>query len=113
MANSLGEQLDAIFAAFEQKTDWRLSLPAKVIIQQGIISIGMDTLGMGDYAQPNARGPAIQVALSKLPTFLDDLKAEAEKRPNAENDSRIIGGIFVLQHAKSWKTLFGCACWPI
>jgi hypothetical protein len=52
----------------------------------------------------------MELAVSKLPAFLDILEKEAEKQPH---DEKVIGGIFVLQHAKAWKQLFGCSCWPI
>jgi hypothetical protein len=114
-SSSVGEKLEKAFSDFETTSGWRLSLPAKVIIQQGFISIHMDTLGMGTYADadPAKRAQAAQAALSKLPAFLDILKTEAEKQPDSEKNSMMIGGIFVLQHAKSWKALFGCPCWPI
>jgi hypothetical protein len=110
--SSIGEQLDLAFSTFEQETDWRLSLPAKVIIQQGFISIEMDRLGMGAYAPASDRALAVRTAMQKLPSFLDALKKEAENRPDDEKASKNIGGIFVLQHAKSWRDLFGCPCWP-
>ena len=87
-------------------------MPVKVIIQQGFLSIEMDTLGMGEYADPTHRPAAIQTALGKLKAFLDALELEAAKRPDTEKKSNVIGGVFVLQHAKLWKALFNCPCWP-
>ncbi|QQO23833.1 hypothetical protein JJB98_30130 [Bradyrhizobium diazoefficiens] len=112
-SKNIGEQLDPIFVNFEKQSQWRLSLPAKVIIQQGFISIEMDDLGMGEYAGGRNRDQAIVDALSELPNFLKYLEAMASNRPNTEQSSKIIGGIFVLQHAKKWKDLFKCPCWPV
>lgn len=111
--NNIGEKLDTIVSDFEGLSNWRLSLPAKVIIQQAFISIEMDDLGMGDHAGTTDRENAITVALSELPNFLNYLKAEAGKRPEIEKSPKIIGGIFVLQHAKQWKVLLSCPCWPV
>jgi hypothetical protein len=110
---SVGEQLDTTFISFEEQSEWRLSLPAKVIIQQAFISIEMDNLGMGEYAGQSNRDQPVKDALSKLSNFLDHLEKEAVKRPYAEKSAKVIGGIFVLQHAKVWKTLFNCPCWPV
>jgi hypothetical protein len=101
MAMSVGEQLDTAFIKFEGQSEWRLSLPAKVIIQQAVISIEMDNLGMGEYAGEPDRGNAVKIALSKLPDFLDLLKREAAKRPDTERGSKIIGG-----GRLSWRTPF-------
>jgi hypothetical protein len=112
MAKSVGEQLDATFKAFEEQSEWRLSLPAKVIIQQAFISIEMDQLGMGEYAGKPDRDKVVQAAFSNLSKFLDHLKKEALNRPDDEKSPEVIGGIFVLQHIKEWKTYFSCPCWP-
>jgi hypothetical protein len=47
--------LDMTFSDFEKRSGWSLSLPAKVIIQQGFISIRVDTLGMDNYLDPARR----------------------------------------------------------
>jgi hypothetical protein len=103
-------ELDRTFSDFEKRSGWSLSLPAKVIIQQGFISLRVDTLGLDNYPDPAHRDQAIRTAASKLPEFLDTLKAEAEKR---KHDEKVIGGVFVLQYAKVWENLVDCSCWPI
>ncbi|MEA3146115.1 MAG: hypothetical protein QOI53_1587 [Verrucomicrobiota bacterium] len=110
---NIGEQIDETFRKFEATSDWRLSLPAKVIIQQGFLSMGRDTLGMGDYGQSSKRGELFQVGLANLTAFLLELEAEASKRPEAEKRSKEIGGVFVLQNAKRWQKIFQCKCWPV
>jgi hypothetical protein len=108
---SLGEQLDHLFAEFEHNERWHLSLPAKVIIQQTLISVSRDTLGMGDYGRNHPE--AVRRAFETLPQFLKTLREKAEAEPSHTIASREIGGIFVLQHMKSWAGAFGCLCWPI
>jgi hypothetical protein len=109
--------LDDQLRMFEASGEWRLSLPAKVTIQQGFISLTVDTLGMGEITQPAQRDAAVGKALETLPGFLrhlvniaKPLAEDAEKR-NLPN-TRMIGGILVLQHLKTWASMFGCSCWP-
>jgi hypothetical protein len=107
---------DQIFLEFEASSGWHLSVPAKHIIYLGFLSIEIDTLGVGTIASLDSRRTAFGKAVKLLPKFLWLLKSNAEKqKPNEHHhfSSKEIGGIFVLQHADAWRTLFGCSCWPI
>jgi hypothetical protein len=105
------QQLEDTFRNFEEKGGWRLSLPAKVVIQQGLISLTTDTLGMGDIATVEARYAAVQKALETLPDFLEHLARKASERQ--ESNTNVIGAIFVLQHVEVWAVqMFKCSCWP-
>jgi hypothetical protein len=104
------QPLEDKFREFEAKRGWRLSLPAKVVIHQGLISLYTDALGMGEITSQEARSHAFQKALDTLPNFLIDLTHKAEKH-QASKDKEI-GAIFVLQHVKVWAQMFGCSCWP-
>jgi hypothetical protein len=104
---------------FEASSEWRVSLPAQVVIQQTFLSLGTDIIGMGELTNPPGRRFAIDKALETLPSFLNylaetaaPLAAEAAKREGVEQETRNIGAIFVLQHVHTWATMFGCPCWP-
>jgi hypothetical protein len=73
------QPLEDKFREFEAKGGWRLSLPAKVVIQQGLVSLYTDTLGMGEITSQEARGGAFQKALDTLPEFLLDLTKKADE----------------------------------
>ena len=110
-------EIEEIFRTFEAKGEWRISLPAKVIIQQGFISLFVDTLGMGEIVEPRQRVRAIGKALDTLPTFLDHLVQVAQPLRAKGNENKLpntnlIGGILVLQYIKVWANQFGCTCWP-
>jgi hypothetical protein len=106
--------LGQIFVEFETSSGWHLSVPAKHIIYLGFLSIEIDTLGVGTYTSPDGRRTAFEKAIKLLPKFLRLLKSNAEKQKLHDPfNSKEIGGIFVLQHADAWRTLFGCSCWPI
>ena len=104
--------LEQIFQNFEKNSGWRLSPQAKIILQEGYEAVGVDTLGLGDYAEPHLRPDALKKVMGSLPKFLDILKSKAEKRPD-EIKEKVIGGVFVLQNTDAWKLLFGCTCWPV
>jgi len=107
------QQLEDKFREFEARGKWQLSLPAKVVIQQGLVSLTMDTLGMGEIVNMKDRVGVVQKALETLPAFLQHLAEVAEKASEASSNSKVIGAIFVLQHVDVWATkLFGCTCWP-
>ena len=101
---------------FETNREWRLSLPAQVVIQQTFLSIGADIIGMGEFANLPGRRFAMNKALETLPLFLDHLAeaaaAEVAKREGTGQETRSIGAIFVLQYVNIWATMFGCGCWP-
>jgi hypothetical protein len=105
---------------FEAHSEWRLSLPAQVVIQQTFVSLATDIIGMGDLINPPGRRFSVDKALETLPSFLNylaetaaPLAAEAAKREGVEQEeTRNIGAIFVLQHVDTWATMFGCGCWP-
>ena len=115
--SEFAQLLDDQLRMFEASGEWRLSLPAKVTIQQGFISLTVDTLGMGEITQRAQRDAAAGKALETLPGFLRHLVnvakplAEDAERRNLPN-TRMIGGILVLQHLKTWASMFGCSCWP-
>src|SRR6266446_8826690 len=86
--------LEQIFQNFEKNSGWRLSPQAKIILQEGYEAVGVDTLGLGDYAEPHLRPDALKKVMGSLPKFLDILKSKAEKRPD-EIKEKVIGGVFV------------------
>jgi hypothetical protein len=86
---------------FEAHTEWRLSESAQVVIEQTILSLRTDIIGMGDLTTPSGRVYATNRAFETLPRFLEHLAKEADPlgRPGETN----IGAIFVLQHVPgSW-----------
>ena len=104
--------LEETFRTFEKNTGWMLSRQAKIILREGYEAIAVDTLGLGDFADPDLRPAALDKAMQLMPKFLDLLKSKAEQRPK-EIKEKVIGGVFVLQNTEAWKFLFGCTCWPI
>lgn len=116
IAASPMQALDDQFRAFEAAGEWRLSLPAKVVIQQGFISLNTDTLGMGEITTLEHRRAAIGKARETLPDFLahlvdvaTPLAAQAESR--SLQNTKLIGAILVMQHMKTWAQMFECTCW--
>lgn len=112
MISDLPDPLEQVFQSFERDSGWRLSPQARIILRAGYEALGVDALGLGDYAQPHLRPNASKRAMQAMPKFLEILRLKAEKRLN-EIDDKVIGGVFVLQNADEWKPLFGCTCWPI
>ncbi|MET4476748.1 hypothetical protein [Bradyrhizobium sp. F1.13.3] len=107
------DPLETIFADFERKSGWTLSPQAKTILKEGLKSVHVDTLGLGDFAVAVDRAPIVRQVMGALPTFLFDLAKKADNRAKIETSKRTIGGVFVLQNMGLWQSLSGCTCWPI
>jgi hypothetical protein len=117
---SVTEHLENKIREFEQKCEWRVSLPARIIIQQLFISIFTDHIGLGGFADAAQRRKARNGAIKTLIPFLEDLATkgrplaeEAAKKAGREiGDVREIGAIFMLQNIDVWAAKLGCPCWP-
>lgn len=108
--------LELIFAEFSSQYNWQLSLPAKIIIAQGLTSMTTDQLGMQGLQNLQQRYNLINYAVTMLPIFLASVANAADIQmrnyPHLDNTDRVIGGVFILQHMQLWKHLLMCSCWP-
>jgi hypothetical protein len=110
MARSALERLITDFNY--SREDWRLSLSAQNLLREIFISLNFDELGLKGLKSPEERRLAQQKAIERLPGFLGELAAEAEKVSTEEKsgDERVIGAIFVSFRIKKWFE--GCGCLP-
>lgn len=113
MMESAPDPLEPIFHHFEKVSGWKLSQQARTILKEGLISVRVDTLGLGSFAAAVERGPVAGRVVELMPEFLAYLKTVAETHDKVEKLQKTIGGVFVLQHIGRWQSLFGCSCWPI
>jgi hypothetical protein len=107
------DPLEPVFQDFEKKSGWKLSPQARTILREGVVSVGIDTLGLGDLAIADRRFAAAATVIKLMPDFLKQLKSRAETRDKIETGPKVIGGVFVLQNIGLWQGLFGCTCWPV
>jgi hypothetical protein len=113
MVESAPDPLEPIFRNFEKIRGWKLSPQARMILTQGVISVGTDTLGLGVLGHGDLRLVAQVRVVELMPQFLELLAKKALERDQLEKQEKTIGGIFVLQNIGQWKDLFGCTCWPV
>src|SRR4051812_1872587 len=105
----LERMLEEQFHNFERDTDWRISLPARVVIHQGLLAMSTDRLGLFEINE-SQRLRARRNAISALPEFLHYLREQgtpmAYQLENSENahpdDARILDAIFVMQRLHWW-----------
>jgi len=116
---SVTERLENKIREFEEKQKWRVSLPARIIIQQSLISIFTDHIGLAEFTASPQQVSAREGAIDTLIPFLEDLatKGQALAEDAAKRDGRDIrelreiGAIYMLQNIHGWADKF-CKCWP-
>jgi hypothetical protein len=101
---------------FEDDSKWRLSLPARIVLQQGYLSLSTDQIGLVGLTELPQRRLAQQKAFEALRPFLDEIGRKADqfiKERQIERDNATeIGAIFMMQHINVWAIIRDCGCYP-
>jgi hypothetical protein len=120
--------METAIRRFEKDRNWRVSLPARVLLQQIFIALRSDQLGFidPDGSSPEAaRDPqrrarereAPRMMVATLGEFLNSLgdAADALVRQGFvdRDDFTEIDAIFVLRHIRRWPKLVNCLCIPV
>lgn len=107
------EGVDDVIDRFQRDTSWTVSAEARTIIASAMRAIMVDDIGLGDCTDPSNRRELHDGAMRNLRSFLDRTAGHAElQRARFRNDSRVIGGVVVLQNMQAWRSLMDCGCWP-
>jgi hypothetical protein len=109
MTPDLGGVENAI-RSFEASSEWRVSIPGRIVIQQFFVSLGLDRIGFAKEMSTLARNQAIQTASSKLPEFLQSLSVKAASSIVSDagvwdtkvSPTKEIGLLLIVQHINSW-----------
>jgi hypothetical protein len=115
---------------FERDTQWRVSLPARVVLQQLFIALRSDQLGTSlpvDQDRPDGRRRALtpdehqncqRIMIETLREFLNFLRNEADEllapRGHVERGELTeIDAIFVVRHIRRWPQIADCLSVPV
>lgn len=112
-AQAPSEGFDDVIDRFERETVWTVSSEARTIIASAMRAIMVDDIGLGARTGQSDRRELQEGAIEKLRKFLDRTASHAERqRTRFRNESRVIGGVVVLQNMQAWRSLMDCGCWP-
>jgi hypothetical protein len=110
------QQMEDTIRAFEEDAKWRVSVPARIVLQQGFLSLSTDRIGLIGLEGPVERRFAQREALDGLRPFLDEIGRQAdrfvEERGIGRNEAIEIGAIFMMQHINLWAIVKKCGCYP-
>lgn len=108
--------LDKKLLDFQLGSGWRLSLPAKIVLQQAFLSLSTDYLGLKGYTNIQSREYMQVRVLDRVEDFLKDISDQARHAVDDQNlvsdDEKLIGAIYVMQHMKRLADMINCECWP-
>jgi hypothetical protein len=108
--------LDEKLFDFDKNSGWRLSLPAKIVLQQAFVSLATDYLGLEGYTNAERRQQMIGRVLEQVQPFLIEIRSKATDAAKAQNlvssNERLIGAIYIIQNMKRLADLVSCECWP-
>lgn len=101
---------------FEQGSGWRLSTPAKVVLQQAFLSLDTDYLGLAGYTTGESRREMEIRVVKNVGGFLWNLSQKAGSAALDQNlnsdEERLIGAIYIMQHMQNLAMKVNCGCWP-
>jgi hypothetical protein len=110
--------VDDIIRTFEAEKKRRVSIPARLVIQQFFLALATDHIGFTQLMSDSERQKAIQTAHDNLRGFLDNL----DKKAKALTASPVmglntptkpeIGLLLIVQNINSWALNISCPCWP-
>ncbi|HUN41889.1 MAG TPA: hypothetical protein VMU81_16515 [Acetobacteraceae bacterium] len=123
-------QMETSIRQFEADTNWRVSLPARVVLQQLFIALGSDQLATSlpvneskpelgrRPLEPSEHRHCQHMMLQTLGKFLESLAEEAnallaQGGPVRRDDFTEIDAIFLVRHARKWPAIAKCLSIPV
>jgi len=123
-------RMETTIRNFERDTQWRVSLPARVVLQQLFIALSSDQLGNSlpvDPDRPDRGRRALTpgehqncraIMVDTLAEFLNSLCEEADRllAPGGhvkKDDFTEIDAIFLVRHIRKWPQMAKCLSIPV
>ena len=97
----------------EAETEWRISLPARIVIQQVFVSFATEEGAFEILMTDEVRSQALEIAHEQLANFLRrtvERSQEMARRSNYTGNE--VGLPIVISELNVWTGNGSCHCWP-
>jgi hypothetical protein len=106
--------IESTIQAVETQTNWRISLPARIVIQQLFVSLATDSGGFEVSMTPTVRQTALSTANGALHDFIKQCVTKSQELASQSGYAgKEVGLPVVIREVNNWATTHAtCSCWP-